>query len=400
VAIAGNHARGLVAVTRICLPLIGLATACTTVQQGGSQTLLMKATHTKLTSSELRANTDTLADQVPALIEAGADEIIAKSSEPAVRRRAILWKSVTIPVFYEALFRSDPLVAALDSYVLSIQLEQSLETGPDRASFGAEQPLAVATARSVRSLIYDTIRAVARDPDNFQKATTRFEEFAKAHPIEGLISSRPSILPSLAELAGVGDTSVFEVVGSVDTTLTDLTHRINVYSAFVPKQVRWQVELMSYELADRAEFRDTLATFQAVHQFSDTANALFSPEGLRHSQAEFFEALEAERVLAMGGVDQQRVASLEYLTSERKAAFESISAERRAVFAELDREKVEVMNQIQDLRAQVIVDVNRAIDRAVWRIAELFAALLLAVTLLALWLLRVARRRKTLPGAP
>jgi hypothetical protein len=374
------------------LSMIGLATGCTTVQAGGSETLLMKATHTKMSAGELRAHTDALAIRVPSLIEAGADEIIARSTDPAVRRRAILWKAQTIPAFYQALFRPDPLAAAIDGYTLSIQFEQAVETGPDRAAFGPEQPTAVATARSIRKLIQDDFRGAARSPAQFEKFQASTEEWASAHPIEGPISSRETMVPSLVALAGTGETSVFEVVGSVDATLDELTTRLDVYAAFVPKQVHWQVELMSYELADRTEFRDTLATLRAVHQFSDTANALFSPGGVHDAQGAFFEALDGERIAAMSAIDLQRVAALEFLSGERRAAFEAISAERRAVFNDLDHEKVEVMRQIEVLRGEIIGDVNRAIDRAVWRVAELFAAVLAAAALLGFAILRRRRR--------
>ena len=137
-----------------CATLLGLLAVagwgCTTVQQGGPQrTALMEATGGKYTAADLRAMSNLLAISVPGIIEAAANDAGAQGRDPATRRRALLWKIEVIPAFYQALFYSDSLAAALDAWSLSIQLDEAVTTGAWRDQLGAMQPAAVEATRRI-----------------------------------------------------------------------------------------------------------------------------------------------------------------------------------------------------------------------------------------------------------
>jgi hypothetical protein len=73
------------------------------------------------------------------MIEAAADRIRAKSSDPDVRRRALLWKADGVPALFAAALRPDPLAGALDLWLLVEQMDQCFREGAWKDAFGASR---------------------------------------------------------------------------------------------------------------------------------------------------------------------------------------------------------------------------------------------------------------------
>jgi hypothetical protein len=356
---------------------------CTTVQQGGPQrTPLMEAVGSKANALDLRAMDNLLAISVPGTIETAADAIKDRSPDPAVKRRALLWKVEIIPAFQQALFYADPLAAALDAWSLSIQIEQALETEAMRESFGPLRPLAVDAARQIRVQIEAAAKATAKTPEGFERAKATLERWARAHPIVGTLSSRPSILTYLADLSAGGlDVSVFQVMANIPSTIADLATRMDIYAAYLPKAARWHMELAAGDLADRTDAQRVLATLESVQKLTERSNALLSPAGLRGAMDTAIGQVRGERVAALASVDQQRVETLAYLTKERAAAV-----------ADLDRERVAFAEQLEVLRKQALSDVDDLTARIIRRVELALAVLLVLAAALTLAVLALAPR--------
>jgi hypothetical protein len=109
----------------------------------------------------LRAIENSLAITIPGDIEASADEIMARSEDPALRRQALRWKLEAIPAYYQTLFHANSLVAAMDTVVLAAQIDDYLTTGPGRDRFGVMQPVALDGARRTRARIAEQMRGMA-----------------------------------------------------------------------------------------------------------------------------------------------------------------------------------------------------------------------------------------------
>jgi hypothetical protein len=370
------------------LGLLALAGwGCTTVQQGGAQrTALMEATGAKSSAADLRAMSNVLAISVPGIIETTADQIGAQSPDAASRRRALLWKIEVIPAFYQALFYSDPLAAVLDSWSLSIQLEEAVSSGAWREQLGSLQPIAADAAHRIRMQIETGAKATAKTAEGFDRTKVAVERWAREHPITGPISSRPSILPELTRMAAGGlDVSVFQVVADLPASIADLATRMDIYAAFLPKSARWQAELMAGDFADRSEMQRVLATLASVEKLTERTNALLSPAGLREALATASGQVRAEAVAALASVDQQRVDTLAYVTRERVA-----------VFADIDRERDALVRQVEELRLKVRSDVDELSGRAIRQAAVAIALLLVlaaGLTLIVLWLASRMRAR-------
>src|SRR4029077_11352186 len=132
-------------------------------------------------ATELRMRVYETAERLGGTLEYAADEIRAKSLDPAVRRRAVLWKADGIPALYAAAFRPDPLAGGLDLWLLIVQMELYFTDGPGRNAFGAEQPIALGAARQVRGTWEQSATLAAGSPERFSRRRADVEKFARAH---------------------------------------------------------------------------------------------------------------------------------------------------------------------------------------------------------------------------
>ncbi|MGO9832545.1 MAG: hypothetical protein ACLPJH_20690, partial [Myxococcaceae bacterium] len=374
-----------------------LGSACTTVSQGGTQTSLMEATGTKITAQELRTTQSVLAIRVPGTIEEAADAMSAQTADVALRRRALLWKMEVVPAYYQALFNADPLAASLDAWVLTLQLEQDLKTGPRKDAFTPLQSIAVAALEAVRAEMEVTSKQLSKSPQGYERGKALVESWAADHPITGPLASRPSILTHLAELAANGsDISVFQAVGNISASVTDIATRLDIYVAYLPKAGRWQAQLLADELSGRGDAQQVLATFESVKQMMDRANQLVSPEALKSALDVTTAEVRKERLAAFASVDALRLQTQAYVTSEREAALAGVDAQRRLVTAEVDKQRAALLKEVDVLRAQTLADANALASRIIWRGAFAAAGLLVLAALLTVLVLRDALK----PRAP
>jgi hypothetical protein len=294
-----------------------------------------------------------------------------------------------IPAFYQALFYSDPLAAVLESWSLSIQLEDAVSSGAWREPLGALQPIALEATQRIRAQVEAAAKASAINPEGFDRARATVERWAREHPIVGPISSRPSILPELVRMAAGGvDTTVFQVMADIPASLADLSTKMDIYAAYLPKAARWQAELVAEDLSSRAEMQRVLATLASVEKLTERANAMLSPAGLREALDTASGQIRAERVAALASVDEQRVETLAYLTRERAA-----------VVADVDRERDAVARQVDELRRKVSSDVEELAGRVIRQAAVAVALLLVLAAALTLGVIRIAARMRARSSA-
>src|SRR5215468_7003096 len=124
-----------------------LLAGCAGMSGGGSKTALIKASDSEATALEYRAAANNLAVRVPGLIELTGDRMLAQTLDPELRKRALLWKLEGTAAFQQALFRPDPLGAAVESWALAIQVQDAVENASLRDTFGPLQPVAQDGAR-------------------------------------------------------------------------------------------------------------------------------------------------------------------------------------------------------------------------------------------------------------
>jgi hypothetical protein len=326
--------------------LLGRVTAAFAPNVARRQTDIMeKSGAVSMSAADLRALVNDLADHLASGIERMADRISTETHDPAVRRRALAFKVDAIPAVYTAAYHVDPQVAAADTWALAFQVAEHIETGVGRDAFGPEQALARAEARDLLAVADAAAQGMVTSQKAFHAARLNVERWAAGHPIEHAFSSRSSVAPVLAEWRSENRDAFF-VAGEVTDTIQNLSERLNTYAAQMPRQVRWQVELMVAELADEHDVPRLLgAAGQAVR-----------------------EVMAAERRAVLEDVNGQRQQTLDYLTAERLAAL-----------AALRQERIEALAAVEALE-------GRAVDSAVHRLRSVvdYGLLRLAVLLTVL----------------
>ena len=316
-----------------------------------------------MSAADLRARVNDLADRLAGALERTADRISAEARDPEVRRRALAFKADAIPAVYTAAYRADPLVAAVDTWGLAFQVREYLENGAGRDAFGAQHPLARAEARDLLAAADASVRGMAASQKVFDAARVKVQSWTAKHPIERAISSRSSVAPVLAEWRSE-DRDAFFAVGEVTDTIQNISERLNTYAAQMPRQLRWQAELLIAELADEHDVPGLLgAAGQAVR-----------------------EAVAAERRAVLEDVNGQRQQTLDYLTAERVAAL-----------AALRQERIEALAAVEALQGRAVdsavARLRSVVDYALVRLAVLLAILMFTTATLGVLVYRMTAGR-------
>src|SRR5215472_2303158 len=177
------------------------ASACVSMAPPQRSGLQEKIGQGSLSASELRLRLYELPEKFGGTIETAADRIRVESSDPAVRRRALLWKADGIPALYSAALRPDPLAGALDVWLLLEQMSLYFSEGAGKDAFGEQQPIATAAVAKILAIVEEGTASLTSDRQMFERRAAAIRRFARAHPIEGSFSSRDTAQAELARLS-------------------------------------------------------------------------------------------------------------------------------------------------------------------------------------------------------
>jgi hypothetical protein len=360
-----------------------LGAGCTTLGQGGTPSALMKASGTQATAGELRAATNSLAVRIPGLIEQSGNQMLAATLDPTLRKRALHWKIDGTSAFHLTLFRPDPLAGLLETWALAVQLDDWVETAEVRAGLGAVHSFAADAAHVIRADVEGAASRAARRSEGAAKMKELVEAWAHEHPIQGLFSTRPTAEQLVAKLASQQDVGLVEALGQATSTLDDLSVRVDLYAAQIPKTVTWEVELAALEgVTETDTGRLMLATLQSASGVIGRVDSLLGGTPAKELQ----RSLQGERVAVMGDLDRQRVDLLARLKGEREAVMQNIDGQRVATLTDLDRKLERSLQGADGLRQRAMADFEQMVTRMIARFAVMVGALLCLAAVL-FWLL-------------
>ena len=242
-------------------------------------------------------------------VQAAANEIAVHVTDNRMRKQTVYWKLFAIPYCREAVLRREPVAAFVDVWVLCFQMREYFSTGEGRNAFGDQTHLAAESAE----LIYRDISRIAAmvlSEDQIEQARQGMMEFAEEHPISGPFAReapRPPAANANAEgnLQRVFDASLtpLRAIGGLDQTalaiqeVAAVADETNEILAHMPEHVRWNTEILLYEL----EEKDTVRTAnQSLATFSRSAEKLVGqvdrlPGELRRELTAALEDLESRQ---------------------------------------------------------------------------------------------------------
>ena len=358
----------------IVLAVLGAGLGCARLfwEDKPLQTRLMsKVGKTQMTAVELRSRVNELAVRIPGIIEKAADAIRETSTDPQVRRRALVWKIDAVPAVQRVLLQSDPWAAVVDGWVLGFQMLHYYAEEGGAALFGSSQSLAVQACRQSLAELDEVVNLVVQMSDIIPQARRNTEEWARQHPLEGDYFTRKSVASDLERLVTGEGKRAFEQLDHVADTVVDLAARVDIYAEFLPRIARWHAELLADDVAGRDDVRRIQAEVETLRG---------TMERLAQIAGEMPGLLEA--------VEKRSVATL--------------AAERQVLLLDIERQRLETQRAVEVIGLRMVNqtgnELQAAFDHLAWRLVQLAAGVLvvlLVVCLLGFFLARQFLLRET-----
>ena len=361
-----NSVRLILLITAV---FFSLSLGCQTPMQQRLTT--PKGEEVKLSAFELRVAALDLAPSFSDIIEEAADEIIEKSADPKIRRHALVWKMNAIPAAFTAIFRPDPVAAIIDTWAFSIQMVQFFDKGDGRRMFGEYNYIALDGSKRLEAEVLHIIKSSV-SPELEAELKKKIEWWASEHPMEGQHFHRQSIMPDYARFMGDPNFGVFALVDKLTVGLPEIANRLSVYNEYLPRQARWQAELLVDEVNEKEGIKVQMEELAGLMEVLNSVIPLVEqiPDLIARERVALLKALREERVASFESIDQQRVATLDKFTQERIATIAALREERIATLQDIDA----IGNQIV---TNALTKTEGLIDHTFLRTSQLLAALLI-----------------------
>jgi len=377
-----NSARLILVITAV---LVSLTLGCQTPAQQRLTT--PKGEEVKLSPFELLVAARDLAPSFANIIEEAADEIIEESADPKVRRHALVWKMNAIPAAFTAIFRPDPVAAIVDTWAFSIQMVQFFDKGAGRSLFGEYHTIALEAAERLEAEVLHLIKESV-SPELEAELKEKLELWASGHPIEGQHFHRQSIMPDYARFMEDPDLGVLAAVSRITVGLPDLAYRLSVYNEFLPRQARWQAELLVDDVNEKDGIKVQMEELAGLMEVLNSVIPLVEqiPDLIARERVALLKALREERVASFESIDQQRLATLDRFTQERIATIAALREERIATLQDIDA----IGNQIV---SNALTKTEGLIDHTFLRTSQLLAALLILCFIVGIVLVLLIKKK-------
>jgi hypothetical protein len=347
--------------------LISLTLGC---MPGGGSTRktssIRSAKNVKSSAAELSSRNQSILSLYSGQIEGAADKIILQSQSPVARRQALVWKAEAIPVLQTALLNTDPVAAVLDTWVFLFQMTAYMNQPELQQRFGDSHAVVVETLRNMDSQMSHLIQQGAPNAkvaDIGQKARS----WADAHPIQTSLAGRQSVDAEVIRRVGESDMGTMASIQALGESLGDLTARMDSYNVYLPKQARWQAELLLRDVASDPQVKTTLSNVAVLSTaLAKTSNNLGRmPEIMGQTRQAINADITGQRLATQAFLRNERLETIQALQHERVAAVAALDQERLAATTDLRGERQILLNELQRQQASIVQSVNAATEKAI-----------------------------------
>lgn len=382
----------------------GLLLGCTLVACQGlpkQKGLLEKEiANSHISSHQLRVMVNEFVIHAAHRIELRADEILANSADPLVRRHALQWKINTISASFRAASRSDSLAAYIDLWILNRQLYHLFESPLGEKLFGTWQSIPREETLALDKRLQQIQHTIG---GNLSIGEEFVNKFATDYPLTNLYLDREPFASRYIEEVKERSQELFQVVASLDENLSDLKKLSILYSEHLPKQARWEAELFLMDATGMSVVQQPLHDFSlatdAISRIARTTEAI--PELVATERQALTQLVTHEREQTLRDLDRMREATLSKLADERSIMIDAMRSERSAAVDALRQERIAVTHTLntelsrafqatdsitQQRTTQLMQQAPKVIDHLVWRVVQLATTLIL-VGLIARWIL-------------
>jgi hypothetical protein len=325
----------------------------------------------------IRASNMRLAYRQGLTVEEAADSIIALATDQTTRLNAYQWKIYCIPVIRQVYSQTDPVASAVDALVFSIQCENYFTAGLGKNRFGPYQQIAINATAAIRLRLIEGNRAVLTSTD-FDSLISKTTRWANNHPLTNHLFDRSSVVPEMDDIIAQRDFSIGSAVGRIAEDVDDLSTRLSLLSAQLPREGRWQAE---YILADLSA-RERLTLFDSA--ITTLTASLAGMEA---------ELSSGEIVVDLKG--------LRLLHADIQAALNLVSSERAILVKEIERVRFATLVESEQAAERTLANALDRVEAIVNRVLlKIGIALVIGFAGLALFvvLARRVRRREVRDG--
>jgi hypothetical protein len=386
--------------------LIGLGTVALLLCSCGTlprqEGLLEEAVpDSKISSRKLRAMITEYVPSYAHKIESTADLILAQSQDPAIRQNALLWKINAISAGFGAASRPDPLASYVDLWVLTRQMGDMFNSHATQPYFGPWQAEAIASCRELDHRLLEINDILGSHLNYVPKFV---DKTASQYPMSDLYFQRAPLATQNIEKLAEPNREILHVLTSMQDDVKDMQRLSALYAEFIPKQARWQAELLALTVHQTPVMKSALEELGLASQ--SMSQLAFSAGQLQGTVDREFQRLpslvDQQRRLATVDLERVQSSTIAELRLEREAVIQAIHEEQLAV-----SEWVKATANSTADRADVIVQkgiyqsedvAERMLDRMTLYGCTLLAAAVVLGLLFVLWF-RLVTRPARLAGA-
>lgn len=344
---------------------------CQTLQSSDGL-LEQESPNAKVSSRQLRIVLDDLVLQYSSQVELAADQIIAENEDPRVCKNALMWKMNGIASCFQAASRRDPLGAYFDIWILNKQSLGLFDSSNESPLFGDSQQIAISATKQIEITMAEVLDLIGDDlPVNEAFANT----FAKEHPINDLYFKRASITANYTKYIDsikVKGPELLGVVGDIDQQLDQLQRLSSMYAEFLPKQARWNGELMIMETLQSnaviASLQNMSLAANGVATIAATTQTI--PRLIERERNFLNDAITNERIATMVALEKMRSETLNSFQQERIAVMEQIESERDTVLKAVQEQRIAATKDLSQIGADSFVQVDQVLDAKIDDIAK------------------------------
>lgn len=291
-------------------------------------------------------------------VEWRADSIRAATDDKEIRRHALLWKINASSAMLRATGHSDPLIAFMDAWTLVFQFRDYFETGPGADNFGEHgyfarelSDLAIVEFERVASRI-----ARGNGGDGVATGRRTAAEFAAREPIANEYYVRRSVADDLVEGLPREARTAFAALGSITQTVESLGSRLSLYMAFLPKQARWQAELM---------LEDPNTSGMLAGALDDVANLDATADRVANTLDRAVDDTVPEAMTEIITVLREEIAAVQAMVrAERELILNHLPAEYEEIFRLVTEQRVQALDRVEDKIDDVVAEVDAIAGRS------------------------------------
>lgn len=262
-----------------------------------------------VTEDELRSELGTYVNGFEARVVTASDAISSASKVQGERRAALLWKLNMIPLVERAAYLPDVEVSYLALYTTAVSLNEYLSTGEGATLFGEQQPVATRASAELEQRI-EAIGSRFLTSEQLARVKRDVAEVVRQHPIRGVFV--PETVAGLADATAPGGRfdwlvhlplTPFRALQGVDSgaqairDFNTTAQRFTQVAGSLPLLLRWNLELLAFDLERHESVESGLLAFQSVARSADslsvTAQAL--PADLRAQASALLGQVEASQ---------------------------------------------------------------------------------------------------------